>query len=50
MKKLICLLLAYSVLFVGCAGREANTVQIHQLGDEQKSCEEERALPKLERY
>jgi len=33
MKKLICLLLAYSVLFAGCAGREANTVQVRQLGD-----------------
>jgi len=39
MKKLICLLLAYSVLFAGCAGREANTVQVRQLGDEQKTCD-----------
>jgi len=38
MKKLVCLLLVFSIGFVGCAGREANPVSIHQLGDEQKSC------------
>ncbi len=39
MKKSICLLLACSVFLAGCAGREANLVQIRQLGDEQKTCD-----------
>jgi len=39
MRKLVCLLLACSVLFAGCAGREANLVQVRQLGDEQKTCD-----------
>ncbi len=39
MKKTICLLLACSVFLAGCAGREANLVQIRQLGDEQKTCD-----------
>ncbi len=43
MKKTICLLLACSVLFAGCAGREANLVQVRQLGDEQKTCDALRA-------
>ena len=30
--------MVFAVFFAGCAGRTANLVQIHQLGDEQKSC------------
>ncbi len=40
MKELLCLLLAYSMFFAGCAGYEANLVQVRQLGDEQKNCEQ----------
>lgn len=43
MKKLICLLLACSVFLAGCAGREANLVQVRQLGDEQKTCDDLRS-------
>ena len=39
MKKLICLLLACSVFFAGCAGREANPIAIYLPGDENRSCE-----------
>ena len=38
MKKLICLLLACSVLLAGCAGREANPIPIYMPGDENRSC------------
>ena len=38
MKKLICLLLVYAVLNVGCAGREANPIAIYLPGDENRSC------------
>jgi|GEM_PF-866740 len=43
MKKLISLLLSCSVFLSGCAGREANLVQVRQLGDEQKTCDELRS-------
>ncbi len=43
MKKAMCLVLALSIFFAGCAGREANLVQVRQLGDEQKTCEQLRA-------
>jgi len=39
MKKLICLLVACSVFFAGCAGREANPIAIYLPGDENRSCE-----------
>ncbi len=39
MRKIICIVLVFSVLLTGCAGREANLVQIRQLGDERKSCD-----------
>lgn len=39
MKKLICLALAMLIFSAGCAGREANPVSVHQLGDTSKSCE-----------
>jgi len=38
MKKLICLLLAYSILLAGCAGREANPCAAYLPGDENRSC------------
>jgi len=38
MKKLVCLLLACSVLFAGCAGREANPCAAYLPGDENRSC------------
>ena len=38
MKSSFCVLMTFVVFFTGCAGRTANLVQIHQLGDEQKSC------------
>ena len=40
MKKLICLLLACSVFLAGCAGRTANPVRVHQLGDQEKTCKD----------
>ena len=39
MKKSICLLLACSVLFSGCAGREANPIPAYLPGDNERSCE-----------
>ena len=39
MKEVICVSLAFAVLLGGCAGREANLVQVRQLGDEQKTCD-----------
>lgn len=39
-KKIVSLMLAFSIFFAGCAGREANLVQVRQLGDEQKTCDE----------
>ncbi len=39
MRKLMCLLLACSVFFAGCAGREANPIAIYLPGDENRSCE-----------
>ncbi len=38
MRNLLSVLLVFALVFAGCAGRTANLVQIHQLGDEQKSC------------
>ena len=38
MRKPVCLLLSVLIFSAGCAGREANLVQIRQLGDEQKTC------------
>ena len=38
MRKPICLLLACSVFFAGCAGREANPIPIYMPGDENRSC------------
>ncbi len=40
MRKVISLTLACAVFFAGCAGREANLVQVRKIGDEQKSCDE----------
>ena len=40
MKKVISLTLVVSIFLVGCAGREANLIQVHQFGDEQKTCDE----------
>lgn len=40
MKKPVCLLLSVSILLAGCAGRTANLVQVRQLGDEQKTCDQ----------
>jgi len=39
MKKFVCVLMACCIFMTGCAGREANLVQVRQLGDEQKSCD-----------
>ena len=38
MKKSICLLLACSVFFAGCAGREANPIPVYLPGDNERSC------------
>ena len=38
MKKVICLSLMVSILFAGCAGREANPVAMYTPGDENRSC------------
>ncbi len=43
MRKSVCLLLSVLIFLAGCAGREANLVQVRQLGDEQKNCEQLRA-------
>ncbi len=43
MRSAVCVLLAFSVLLSGCAGKEANLVQIRQLGDEQKTCDQLRS-------
>lgn len=40
MKKVISLTLVVSIFLVGCAGREANLIQVHQFGDEKKTCDE----------
>ena len=40
MKKVISLTLVVSIFLAGCAGREANLVQVHQIGDKQKTCDE----------
>ena len=39
MKNALTVLLIMAVFFAGCAGREANLVQVRQLGDEQKTCD-----------
>ena len=39
MKQVICLLLIGSVFLTGCAGREANPVQMYYPGDENRSCQ-----------
>ena len=39
MRSLLCVLLSFSVLFAGCAGREANPVPISMPGDENASCQ-----------
>ena len=38
MKKLLCLVLAVSVFYTGCAGREANPIPAYLPGDENRSC------------
>lgn len=38
MRKMICVLLVFSVLLTGCAGREANPIVIYMPGDEKRSC------------
>lgn len=38
MKQSLSIVLVFTLVFAGCAGRTANLVQIHQLGDEQKTC------------
>lgn len=38
MRKPVCLLLSALIFLAGCAGREANLVQVRQLGDEQQTC------------
>ncbi len=44
MKNSLCLLLCVMVFSAsGCAGREANLIQVRQFGDEQKSCEQLRS-------
>ncbi|HEG44700.1 MAG TPA: hypothetical protein ENH94_11705 [Phycisphaerales bacterium] len=43
MRSTVCVLLAFSILLSGCAGREANLVQIRQMGDEQKPCDQLRS-------
>jgi hypothetical protein len=37
-KKLLCLVLAVSVFYSGCAGREANPIPAYLPGDENRSC------------
>jgi hypothetical protein len=37
-KKLLCLVLAISVFYTGCAGREANPIPAYLPGDENRSC------------
>jgi len=39
MKKLLCILLAVSVFYTGCAGREANPIPAYLPGDENRSCQ-----------
>lgn len=38
MRKMICILLVFSVILTGCAGREANPIIIYVPGDEKRSC------------
>lgn len=38
MKKSMCLALIFTVLFAGCAGREANPIPAYLPGDENRSC------------
>ncbi len=38
MRKTICVVLVFSVLLTGCAGREANPMVIYLPGDEKRSC------------
>lgn len=38
MKKLVSLILACSIFWAGCAGREANPIPIYMPGDENRSC------------
>lgn len=42
-KTILNVLLCVSIFLAGCAGREANLVQVRQLGDEQKNCDELRS-------
>ncbi len=37
-RKLLCVLLAYAIFIAGCGGHNANPVDRHMLGDENKSC------------
>ncbi len=37
-KKLLCVLLTYAIIIVGCGGHTANPVDRYMLGDENKSC------------
>ena len=39
MKECLCYALAFSVLFAGCAGREANPIPAYLPGDNERSCE-----------
>lgn len=38
MKKITCSVLAFTIFFAGCAGREANPIPIYLPGDENRSC------------
>jgi len=38
MRKIICIVLVFSVLLTGCAGREANPIVLYMPGDEKRSC------------
>lgn len=38
MRDLICLMLIYTVMNTGCAGREANPIAAYLPGDEKRSC------------
>lgn len=38
MRKMTCILLVFSVILTGCAGREANPMALYMPGDEKRSC------------